>query len=153
MPKSQAELESIIGNAVETGKTISLKTYFLSDYGENILNLMTSTILKKFNRMDLMEISYTSAKELVINATKANLKRVLYKQLDLDIRNPEHYEKGVKGVSVSGIAFEVMQEVDMVSKEFKWDLGSGYCGKGQPAKVDAGGPYIRTKVRLGGTKD
>jgi TldD protein len=29
-------------------------------------------------------------------------------------------------------------------------LGSGYCGKGQPAKVDAGGPYVRTKVLLGG---
>lgn len=61
--------------------------------------------------------------------------------------------KLVKGVTVSGIAFDVMKEVDMVSKEFKWDLGSGYCGKGQPAKVDAGGPYIRTQVKLGGTKD
>lgn len=56
----------------------------------------------------------------------------------------------VKGVTVSGIAFDVLKEVDMVSKEFKWDLGSGHCGKGQPAKVDAGGPYIRTKIKLGG---
>jgi TldD protein len=59
----------------------------------------------------------------------------------------------VKGVSSSGMAFDVMKEVDMVSKEFKWDLGSGYCGKGQPAKVDAGGPYIRTKLKLGGTNE
>lgn len=56
----------------------------------------------------------------------------------------------LKGVTVSGLAFDVLQNVDMVSKEFKWDLGSGHCGKGQPAKVDAGGPYIRTKVLLGG---
>lgn len=59
----------------------------------------------------------------------------------------------VKGVSASGIAFDVMQQVDMVSKEFKWDLGSGYCGKGQPAKVDAGGPYIRTKLKLAGSQN
>jgi TldD protein len=58
--------------------------------------------------------------------------------------------KLLKGVTVSGLAFDVLQNVDMVSKEFKWDLGSGYCGKGQPAKVDAGGPYVRTKVLLGG---
>lgn len=58
--------------------------------------------------------------------------------------------KMLKGVSVSGLAFEVLGAVDMVSKEFKWDLGSGHCGKGQPAKVDAGGPYVRTKVLLGG---
>ncbi len=56
----------------------------------------------------------------------------------------------LKGVTVSGLAFDVLQSVDMVSKEFKWDLGSGHCGKGQPAKVDAGGPYVRAKVLLGG---
>ena len=41
----------------------------------------------------------------------------------------------------------------MVSREFKLDLGSGYCGKGQPAKVDAGGPYIRCKAMIGGIQE
>ena len=58
----------------------------------------------------------------------------------------------VKGVTISGVAFDVMQTVDAVSEEFRWDLGSGYCGKGQPAKVDAGGPYLRCKVLLGGAQ-
>jgi len=56
----------------------------------------------------------------------------------------------VKGVTVSGIAFDVLSTVDAVSDTFRWDLGSGYCGKGQPAKVDAGGPYIRCRAVLGG---
>lgn len=56
----------------------------------------------------------------------------------------------VRGVTISGVAFHVMQTVDAVSSDFRWDLGSGYCGKGQPAKVDAGGPYIRCQVLLGG---
>ncbi|MFT4570431.1 MAG: TldD protein [Hyphomicrobiaceae bacterium] len=56
----------------------------------------------------------------------------------------------VKGVTISGIAFDVLASVDAVSSEFRWDLGSGYCGKGQPAKVDAGGPYVRARVLLGG---
>lgn len=58
----------------------------------------------------------------------------------------------VRGVTISGIAFDVMQTVDAVSSEFKWDLGAGYCGKGQPAKVDAGGPYVRCEVLLGGSQ-
>ena len=58
----------------------------------------------------------------------------------------------VRGITISGIAFDVMQTVDAVSQEFKWDLGAGYCGKGQPAKVDAGGPYVRCEVLLGGTQ-
>lgn len=56
----------------------------------------------------------------------------------------------VQKVTVSGNAFEVLKSVDAVSKDFKWDLGSGHCGKGQPAKVDAGGPYIRCKILVGG---
>jgi TldD protein len=56
----------------------------------------------------------------------------------------------VRGVTVTGNAFEVLGTVDAVSKEFRWDLGSGHCGKGQPAKVDAGGPYIRCRALLGG---
>ncbi len=31
-------------------------------------------------------------------------------------------------------------------------LGSGYCGKKQYAKVDAGGPYIRCKLIIGGRR-
>ncbi len=58
----------------------------------------------------------------------------------------------VKGVTLSGIAFEVLGTVDAVSDTFKWDLGSGYCGKGQPAKVDAGGPYVRCRAVLGGAQ-
>lgn len=56
----------------------------------------------------------------------------------------------VRGVTISGIAFEVLKTVDAVSSDFRWDLGTGYCGKGQPAKVDAGGPYVRCRVTLGG---
>lgn len=58
----------------------------------------------------------------------------------------------LKGATISGQAFEVLSTVDAVSKEFALDLGSGYCGKGQPAKVDAGGPWIRCKALIGGTQ-
>ncbi len=58
----------------------------------------------------------------------------------------------VKHLAVSGNAFDVLKSVDAVSKDFQWDLGSGYCGKGQPAKVDAGGPYVRCELMIGGAQ-
>jgi len=58
----------------------------------------------------------------------------------------------VQNLTVSGNAFEVLKSVDAVSKDFKWDLGSGHCGKGQPAKVDAGGPYLRCELLVGGSQ-
>lgn len=56
----------------------------------------------------------------------------------------------VRGVTLTGNAFAVLGTVDAISSDFVWDLGSGHCGKGQPAKVDAGGPYIRCRAVLGG---
>ena len=56
----------------------------------------------------------------------------------------------LRGVNLAGKAFEVLGTVDGVSSEFRWDLGSGHCGKGQPMKVDAGGPWLRCQAILGG---
>lgn len=59
----------------------------------------------------------------------------------------------LKGATISGQAFDVLNSVDAVSKDFEWDLGSGYCGKKQYAKVDAGGPYLRCKLIIGGKQE
>lgn len=56
----------------------------------------------------------------------------------------------LRGASISGNAFEVLQSVDMVGNEFQYDIGTGYCGKYQPAKVDGGGPHIRCTAMIGG---
>ena len=56
----------------------------------------------------------------------------------------------MRGVNISGTAFDVLKTVDAIGSEFRWDLGSGYCGKGQPAKVDAGGPWLSCEVVVGG---
>jgi TldD protein len=56
----------------------------------------------------------------------------------------------LRGASIAGDAFEVLRSVDMVSRDFEWALGSGHCGKGQPAKVDGGGSHVRCEVVVGG---
>ncbi len=53
-----------------------------------------------------------------------------------------------RGTTITGDAFEVLSSVDRVGDAFAWELGSGFCGKGQPAKVDAGGPHIRCTATL-----
>lgn len=56
----------------------------------------------------------------------------------------------VKGVTISGQAFDVLKSVDAVSSHFVLNSGGGHCGKWQPAKVDSGGPYLRCRVTVGG---
>ena len=51
--------------------------------------------------------------------------------------------------TVSGVAFEMLKTVDMVSNEVEWS-SSGFCGKKQQMAVGMGGPHMRCKIMIGG---
>jgi len=55
-----------------------------------------------------------------------------------------------KSVTLSGQTFDLLKSVDAISREFAFDLGSGFCGKFQLARVDGGGGYLRCQAILGG---
>jgi len=59
----------------------------------------------------------------------------------------------VRGVTISGNAFDVLRSIDAVGDDFRWEQGAGFCGKGQPAKTDGGGPHVRCRVTIGGQQD
>ena len=51
--------------------------------------------------------------------------------------------------TISGVAFEMLKTVDMVSDTVTWS-SSGFCGKKQPMPVGLGGPELRCKLLMGG---
>lgn len=51
--------------------------------------------------------------------------------------------------TISGVAFDMLKTVDMISDEVTWASG-GTCGKKQPMSVGMGGPALRCKVMIGG---
>ena len=51
--------------------------------------------------------------------------------------------------TISGVAFEMLKTVDMVSDRVEWE-SSGFCGKKQRMPVGLGGPALRCKVMIGG---
>lgn len=55
----------------------------------------------------------------------------------------------IRETTISGVAFEMLKTVDMVSDDMNWDC-SGFCGKKQPMTVGMGGPAIRCDVNIGG---
>lgn len=70
---------------------------------------------------------------------------------------PEAYEivngsitQLVKNVTITGNAYDVLSSVDGVGKDWKLDMGSGFCGKGQLAKVDGGGGLTRATALVSG---
>ena len=65
-----------------------------------------------------------------------------------EIRNGK-IGKALLDTTISGVAFEMLKTVDMVSDEVVWS-SSGFCGKKQPMPVGMGGPALRCKVKIGG---
>jgi len=57
--------------------------------------------------------------------------------------------RAIRDTTVSGVAFDVLKTVDMISDQMVW-LNTGMCGKKQPFPVGMGGPHIRCKINVGG---
>jgi len=57
--------------------------------------------------------------------------------------------KAIRETTISGVAFEMLKTVDMISDDMKWDIG-GFCGKKQPMTTGMGGPALRCDMNIGG---
>ncbi|MCP5483482.1 MAG: hypothetical protein H7A21_18745 [Spirochaetales bacterium] len=89
------EIERSVALAVEEARPVSLVTYFLTDRGEGMLHAICRALLEARGRPDLLDIVYTAAKELILNGTKANVKRVLFREQGLDAANEADYRRGM----------------------------------------------------------
>ncbi len=92
---STEEIEKLVDEAVEKNRILTLVTYYLSDYGEIVMNTIAARLLTRFGREDLIDVVYTCLKELVMNAGKANLKRIVFEDEGVNPLNPEEYERGM----------------------------------------------------------
>lgn len=69
-------------------------------------------------------------------------------QMGYEIRDGK-LGNAITDTTISGIAFDMLKEVSMLSDEMNWTC-SGMCGKKQPMPVGMGGPAVKTKVFIGG---
>jgi len=67
-----------------------------------------------------------------------------------EIENGKLTGKMVAPVFMTGFVPDVLKQISMVSDDLKLG-GSGYCGKGYKefVKTSTGGPYLKTRMRLG----
>lgn len=57
--------------------------------------------------------------------------------------------RAIRDTTISGVAFDLLRSVTMVSDDMKWSC-AGMCGKKQPIPVGMGGPAIKCTVSIGG---
>lgn len=56
--------------------------------------------------------------------------------------------RALRDTTISGVAFDMLHTVDMLSNDLVWSMGM--CGKKQMIPVATGGPAIRAMVNIGG---
>ncbi len=81
-----------VSEGIESNKTISLITYVLGEIGEAKLKYIILSILEKYGKLDLMDLLYTCAKELIVNSTKAAIKRLAFLEMGIDPNDNLQYE-------------------------------------------------------------
>lgn len=89
------EIETRISEALADGKPIRVRLYALLQKTEEELNTIVTSVLDKYNKPDLLGAVYTSVKELALNGAKANIKRILFHEMDIDPENEESYKEGM----------------------------------------------------------
>jgi hypothetical protein len=79
--------------AVSRQAPLIFLTRVLGDSGEAKLKYILLKVLSSVNREDLMELFYTSAKELIANSTKAAIKRILFEENNVSQTDESRYDE------------------------------------------------------------
>ncbi len=78
-----------------TASTFTLQFFILTPEINELIMNKTIEILERYNKIDYHEVIISALKELIYNASKANLKRVYFRDRGWDLHNMGHYAMGL----------------------------------------------------------
>lgn len=79
-----------------SGKEVRITYKYISEDNLKDFYHLFVLLFHYYDQIFLTEVAFTIAKEILMNAVKANAKRLFFQRLDLDINNPEDYRKGME---------------------------------------------------------
>lgn len=91
----ESHLKKHIDAAINSERPIKIRAYAVLNETEGTMNYIAETILAKYDRGDIIGPLYTAIKELSINGAKANIKQVLFEELNINMDNDNDYESGM----------------------------------------------------------
>ncbi|MCL2808917.1 MAG: HDOD domain-containing protein [Treponema sp.] len=99
--------EEKIKKAIQSGLPLTITTYTLPKEIEIYIEQIVEAFLRHMDQLKLKDYIVYCVQELVVNAKKANTKRVFFAERGLDINNDSDYKKGMetfKEETISNIA-------------------------------------------------
>ncbi|MFN4244594.1 MAG: histidine kinase [Brevinematia bacterium] len=93
--KSDEEFVKVVSKLIDEGKYFFIKFYSISEEIERRINIVITKIFEKYNRSDLSDVIYVCVKELVLNSSKANIKRIVFEENNVDISDEKSFIVGM----------------------------------------------------------
>jgi HD-like signal output (HDOD) protein len=83
-------------NAIKAGREIYIQFYHVTPEVESLIVKSMHVYLEQYDILYIKDMLITVVKELVNNAVKANIKRVYFREKNLDINDIESYRQGME---------------------------------------------------------
>ncbi|OHD64594.1 MAG: hypothetical protein A2176_08905 [Spirochaetes bacterium RBG_13_51_14] len=104
----------IISKKIEKGEPIKLSFHYVNEKVLMILNSILAKILSKQDQIFLLNSVITILREIIINALKANAKRIFFLKNNIDINSETQYRKGMKQFKE-----DVVGEFESIEKDLR----------------------------------
>ena len=120
-------------------------------FDEPLIRMRNTAILPGGDRLDAMIESVDNGYYLMwpSNGQADSTSEFMFGVcLGYEIKNGR-IARAIKDTTISGVAFDMLKTVSMVSNEMSWSC-AGMCGKKQIIPVGMGGPSIKCRMHIGG---
>ena len=84
-----------IQHIIQRGVPLTIKTYTHTNKIERQMEEILEVVLQTIGQQELQDLLLYCLRELIVNAKKANTKRVYFDEIKLDIHNEEEYDQGI----------------------------------------------------------
>ncbi|MBL8035105.1 MAG: hypothetical protein JNJ69_15470 [Leptospiraceae bacterium] len=95
-PPVDPKLKAAIDAAIAKEHLVRIRAYAVISATESGLSYIVESVLRKYGREDMIGPVYTSVKELSLNGAKANFKRILFEDENLNTEDDVEYDKGME---------------------------------------------------------
>lgn len=124
MTVDNSEYKAKIFQKIETGEPLRINFQYVSDDILVFLNSIMARVLAKYDLHYILYSMLAIIREIVVNALKANAKRVFFESYGFDINNAEDYIKGINAFKekVIGDFEEIREELTKSSYYINFNL-------------------------------
>ncbi|HPA72855.1 MAG TPA: HDOD domain-containing protein [Spirochaetota bacterium] len=132
---------------IERGEPVNIAFFYPDQSVMKALNSFFAKILAKMDMVYLLDTLVTIQREVIINATKANAKRLYFQEEKLDINDPSQYERGMTNFRQSIVGDLEKAREKLARSSFKVRIRIQKVPKGMLFSVTNNAPILPEEVR------